>query len=114
MFFSSQEVSMSTSEMFNIVQGLETKRYGYKTLTYILYPNCASTCTLMQKKRDTNYHSHYFFYSKNFTWSKLIPHNILSIEVLNNYQTGQMFVVDIMVVYNTYLDKENKVDALCV
>ena len=41
MLFSSQEVSTSTSEMPNIVQGPETKRYGYKTLIYIPYPICA-------------------------------------------------------------------------
>jgi hypothetical protein len=54
MFFSSQELSTSTSETPNIVQGPETKRYGYKTLTCILYPNCASTCTLMKKKKKKN------------------------------------------------------------
>ena len=33
---------------------------------------------------------------------------VLSIEGLNNRQTGQLFVEDIMVVYTTYLDKANK------
>ena len=33
---------------------------------------------------------------------------VLSIEALNSYQTGQVFVGDIMVFYSTYLDKENK------
>jgi hypothetical protein len=40
--------------------------------------------------------------------SKLIPPNILSIEGLNNHQTGQLFIGDIMAVYSTYLDKANK------
>ena len=33
---------------------------------------------------------------------------VLSIEGLNSHQTGQLFVGDIMVVYTTYLEKENK------
>ena len=33
---------------------------------------------------------------------------MLSIEGLNFRQTGQLFIGDIMVMYNTYLDKENK------
>jgi hypothetical protein len=108
MLFSSQEVSTSASETPNIVQDPQTKRYGYKTMTCILHPNCASTCTFMPKKNDTNCHSHYFFCSKNVTRSKLITPNILSIEGLNNLRTGQVFIGDIMVMYNTYLDKENK------
>jgi hypothetical protein len=110
MFFSSQELSTSTSETPNIVQGPETKRYGYKTLTCILYPNCASTCTLMKKKKYI-YRLPFtllFLFKKNVTRSKLIPPNILSIEGLNNRRTGQLFIGDIMVVYSTYLDKENK------
>jgi hypothetical protein len=111
MLFSSQEVSTSTSETPNIVQGLETKRYGYKTITYILYPNCASTCTLMQKKKKI-YRLPFtllFLFKKNVTKSKLIPPNILSIEVLNSHRTGQLLIGDIMVVYSTYLDKANKI-----
>jgi hypothetical protein len=34
---------------------------------------------------------------------------VLSIEALNSRQTGQVFVGDIMVVYTTYLDMENKI-----
>jgi hypothetical protein len=37
-----------------------------------------------------------------------VTSKVLSIEGLNNRQTGQVFVGDIMVVYTTYLDKENK------
>jgi hypothetical protein len=37
-----------------------------------------------------------------------VTSKVLSIEGLNNRQTGQVFVGDIMVVYRTYLDKENK------
>ena len=33
---------------------------------------------------------------------------VLSIEGLNNHRSGQVFIGDIMVVYNTYLDKANK------
>jgi hypothetical protein len=108
MLFNSQEVSTSTSEMSNIVQAPQINRYGYKNLTCIFHPNCASTCTFMQKKMIQNYHSHYFFCSKNVTRYKLIPPNILSIEGLNSRRTGQVFVEDIMVVYSTYLDKEKK------
>jgi hypothetical protein len=41
MFFSSQELSTSRSETSIIVQGPETKRYGYKNLICIHYPICA-------------------------------------------------------------------------
>jgi hypothetical protein len=37
-----------------------------------------------------------------------VTSKVLSIEGLNNCQTRQVFVGDIMVVYITYLDKENK------
>jgi hypothetical protein len=37
-----------------------------------------------------------------------VTSKVLSIEGLNNRRTGQVFVGDIMVVYSTYLDKENK------
>jgi hypothetical protein len=37
-----------------------------------------------------------------------VTSKVLSIEGLNNHQTGQLFIEDIMVVYTTYLDKENK------
>jgi hypothetical protein len=37
-----------------------------------------------------------------------VTSKVLSIEGLNNCQTGQVFIGDIMVVYSTYLDKENK------
>jgi hypothetical protein len=40
MFFSSQELLTSRSETSIIVQGPETKRYGYKTLICIHYPIC--------------------------------------------------------------------------
>jgi hypothetical protein len=40
--------------------------------------------------------------------SKLITPKILSIEGINSRRTGQVFVEDIMVIYSTYLDKENK------
>jgi hypothetical protein len=60
------------------------------------------------KKNNVDYHSHYFSCSKNVTRSKLITPKILSIEGLNNRRTGKVFIEDIMVVYITYLDKENK------
>jgi len=34
---------------------------------------------------------------------------VMSVEALNNRQTGQVFIGDIMVVYTTYLDKANKI-----
>jgi hypothetical protein len=37
---------------------------------------------------------------------------MLSIEGLNSRQTGQVFVGDIMVIYSTYLDKENKTSSI--
>jgi hypothetical protein len=37
---------------------------------------------------------------------------ILSIEGLNNRQTGQVFIRDIMFVYITYLEKENKTKSI--
>jgi len=40
--------------------------------------------------------------------SGVVTSKVLSIEGLNNCQTGQVFVGDIMVVYTTYLDKANK------
>ena len=40
--------------------------------------------------------------------SRVVTPKVLSIEDLNNRRTGQVFVGDIMVVYSTYLDKENK------
>ena len=40
--------------------------------------------------------------------SKLVTPKILSIEGLNSRRTGQVFIGDIMVIYSTYLDKENK------
>jgi hypothetical protein len=61
-----------------------------------------------KQKNNADYHSHYFSYSKNVIRYKLITPNILSIKGSNNHQTGQVFVGDIMVVYNTYLDKANK------
>jgi hypothetical protein len=40
--------------------------------------------------------------------SRVVTPKVLSIEGLNNHRTGQVFIGDIMVVYNTYLDKANK------
>jgi hypothetical protein len=118
MFFSSHELSTSTSETPNIVQGLETKRHGYKTLTCIFYPNCASTCTLLPKKKKRYIYTLpftlLFLFKKNVTRSKLVLPNVLSIEGLKNRRNGQLFIEYIMVMYNTYLDKKTKVDALCV
>jgi hypothetical protein len=37
-----------------------------------------------------------------------VTSKVLSIEGLNNHQTKQLFIGDIMVIYRTYLDKENK------
>jgi hypothetical protein len=34
--------------------------------------------------------------------------NIVSIEDLNSHRTGEVFIGDVMVVYNTYLDKANR------
>jgi hypothetical protein len=61
-----------------------------------------------KQKKNANYHSHYFSCSKNVTRSELITPKILSIEGLNNHRIGQVFIEDIMVIYSTYLDKENK------
>jgi hypothetical protein len=64
---------------------------------------------MQKKKKDLHTAIHITFrVQKNVTRYKLIPTNILSIECLNNHRTGQMFIGDIMVVYSTYLDKENK------
>jgi hypothetical protein len=41
-----------------------------------------------------------------------VTSKVLSIEDLNNCQTGQVFVRDIVVVYRTYLDKENKIRSI--
>jgi hypothetical protein len=40
--------------------------------------------------------------------SRVITSKLLSTEALNNRQSGQVFVGDIMVVYSTYMDKEKK------
>jgi len=55
-----------------------------------------------------HYHSLYFSYSKNFIRSRVVTSKVLSIEGLNNRQTRQVFVGDIMIVYSTYLDKAKK------
>jgi hypothetical protein len=55
-----------------------------------------------------HYHLIYFSYSKNVMRSRVVTSKLLSIEALNNHQSGQVFVEDIMVFYRTYLDKENK------
>jgi hypothetical protein len=77
----------------------------------ILHPSGASICTFISGKKNNNnadYHSHYFSCSKNVAISKLITLKLLSIEELNNRQTGQVFIEDVMVVYRTYFNKENK------
>jgi hypothetical protein len=55
-----------------------------------------------------HYHLLYFSCSKNVMRSRVVTSKLLSIEALNNHQSGQVFIGDIMVVYSTYLDKENK------
>jgi hypothetical protein len=50
-----------------------------------------------------------FSCSKIFTRSRVVTSKVLSIEGLNNRRTGQVFIGDIMVIYSTYLDKENKI-----
>jgi hypothetical protein len=49
-----------------------------------------------------------FSYSKIVTRFGVVTPKVLSIEGLNNCRTGKMFIRDIMVIYSTYLDKENK------
>jgi hypothetical protein len=62
-----------------------------------------------RKKKKTKKIIHITFSSsKIVTRSKLVTPKILSIEGLNSRRTGQVFIGDIMVVYSTYLDKENK------
>lgn len=40
--------------------------------------------------------------------SRVVTSKVILIEGLNNRRTGKVFVRDIMVIYNTYLDKANK------
>jgi hypothetical protein len=50
-----------------------------------------------------------FSCSKIVTRSRVVTSKVLSIEGLNNHRTGQVFIGYIMVIYSTYLDKENKI-----
>jgi hypothetical protein len=60
-----------------------------------------------KKKMHTTIHFS-FSCSKIVTRSRVVTPKVLSIEGLNNCRTGKVFIRDIMVIYNTYLDKENK------
>jgi hypothetical protein len=64
-------------------------------------------CVVMQQ-RYINYNLHCLFYAFLVCRPRYTASTIVSIEDLNSRRTGQIFVGDIMAVYNTYLDKTNK------
>jgi hypothetical protein len=60
------------------------------------------------QQRYINYNLHRLFYAFLVRRPRYTASTIVSIEGLNSHRTGEIFVGDIMAIYDTYLDKTNK------